>query len=162
MLPALLPDLLCRHTCRDTPLLSRVAVGYFVKEGHDGAWRLEFLVYRDVGVQYSWLFLQLEGPLAQLVEHRTFNPWVVGSIPTGPTLQDRPETLSLRPVFCSCVHGSPALVRIPRRSTVCWADKGQGECVEGQSSVRSATMAAWGRASGSTRECVLTTVKPAF
>src|SRR6478736_7194187 len=26
------------------------------------------------------------GPLAQLVEHRTFNPWVVGSIPTGPTL----------------------------------------------------------------------------
>lgn len=26
------------------------------------------------------------GPLAQLVEHRTFNPWVVGSSPTGPTL----------------------------------------------------------------------------
>ena len=26
-----------------------------------------------------------EGPLAQLVEHRTFNPWVVGSNPTGPT-----------------------------------------------------------------------------
>ena len=26
-----------------------------------------------------------EGPLAQLVEHRTFNPWVVGSSPTGPT-----------------------------------------------------------------------------
>ena len=26
------------------------------------------------------------GPLAQLVEQRTFNPWVVGSIPTGPTL----------------------------------------------------------------------------
>ena len=25
------------------------------------------------------------GPLAQLVEQRTFNPWVVGSIPTGPT-----------------------------------------------------------------------------
>jgi hypothetical protein len=22
-------------------------------------------------------------PVAQLVEHRTFNPWVVGSIPTG-------------------------------------------------------------------------------
>ena len=26
------------------------------------------------------------GPLAQSVEQRTFNPWVVGSIPTGPTL----------------------------------------------------------------------------
>jgi hypothetical protein len=26
-----------------------------------------------------------EGPLAQSVEQRTFNPWVVGSIPTGPT-----------------------------------------------------------------------------
>src|SRR5689334_8943142 len=26
------------------------------------------------------------GPLAQLVEHRTFNPLVVGSSPTGPTL----------------------------------------------------------------------------
>ena len=25
------------------------------------------------------------GPLAQSVEQRTFNPWVVGSIPTGPT-----------------------------------------------------------------------------
>ena len=28
------------------------------------------------------------GPLAQSVEQRTFNPWVVGSIPTGPTLPD--------------------------------------------------------------------------
>jgi hypothetical protein len=27
----------------------------------------------------------LQGPLAQSVEQRTFNPWVVGSIPTGPT-----------------------------------------------------------------------------
>ena len=27
----------------------------------------------------------LRGPLAQLVELRTFNPQVVGSIPTGPT-----------------------------------------------------------------------------
>jgi hypothetical protein len=32
----------------------------------------------------SWL-----GPLAQLVEHRTFNPWVVGSSPTGPTLSPK-------------------------------------------------------------------------
>ena len=29
--------------------------------------------------------LWLPGPLAQSVEQRTFNPWVVGSIPTGPT-----------------------------------------------------------------------------
>ena len=27
------------------------------------------------------------GPLAQSVEQRTFNPWVVGSIPTGPTVK---------------------------------------------------------------------------
>ena len=26
-----------------------------------------------------------DGPLAQLAEHRTFNPGVVGSIPTRPT-----------------------------------------------------------------------------
>ena len=25
------------------------------------------------------------GPIAQLVEQRTFNPWVDGSIPSGPT-----------------------------------------------------------------------------
>ena len=29
----------------------------------------------------------LLGPLAQSVEQQTFNLWVVGSIPTGPTLQ---------------------------------------------------------------------------
>ena len=28
---------------------------------------------------------QTVGPLAQSVEQRTFNPWVVGSSPTGPT-----------------------------------------------------------------------------
>ena len=31
----------------------------------------------------------LRGPLAQLVEQRTFNPWVVGSSPTGPTVSWR-------------------------------------------------------------------------
>ena len=31
------------------------------------------------------------GPLAQSVEQRTFNPWVVGSIPTGPTIYLRQE-----------------------------------------------------------------------
>ena len=29
------------------------------------------------------------GPLAQSVEQRTFNPWVVGSIPTGPTSAEK-------------------------------------------------------------------------
>jgi len=29
------------------------------------------------------------GPIAQSVEQRTFNPWVVGSIPTGPTVSSR-------------------------------------------------------------------------
>ena len=39
------------------------------------------------------------GPLAQLVEQRTFNPWVVGSIPTGPTFvisRDIVDTLRRR------------------------------------------------------------------
>jgi hypothetical protein len=31
------------------------------------------------------LLLSHLGPLAQSVEQRTFNPWVVGSISTGPT-----------------------------------------------------------------------------
>jgi len=30
------------------------------------------------------------GPLAQSVEQQTFNLWVVGSIPTGPTSQAEP------------------------------------------------------------------------
>src|SRR5699024_11236050 len=33
------------------------------------------------------------GPLAQSVEQRTFNPWVVGSSPTGPTPRTRLEPL---------------------------------------------------------------------
>ncbi len=32
------------------------------------------------------------GPLAQSVEQRTFNPWVVGSIPTGPTTCFKEQT----------------------------------------------------------------------
>jgi hypothetical protein len=35
----------------------------------------------------------ISGPLAQSVEQRTFNPWVVGSIPTGPTSLDTPRNL---------------------------------------------------------------------
>ena len=40
-------------------------------------------------------FLIGPGPLAQSVEQRTFNPWVVGSIPTGPTLALYYSTSSL-------------------------------------------------------------------
>ena len=32
-------------------------------------------------------FCSVDAPLAQLVEHRTFNPWVVGSSPTGRTVK---------------------------------------------------------------------------
>ena len=81
-----LPDLLCRGRWADRPLPARAVVGCSLKRGHDAALQGPFLDWLDVEVQYSWLFEQLEGPLAQLVEHRTFNPWVVGSIPTGPTL----------------------------------------------------------------------------
>ena len=38
------------------------------------------------------------GPLAQSVEQRTFNPWVVGSIPTGPTL-NKPVFYGNLPIF---------------------------------------------------------------
>ena len=40
-----------------------------------------------VEISYSIIQRQISeiGPLAQSVEQRTFNPWVVGSIPTGPT-----------------------------------------------------------------------------
>ena len=45
------------------------------------------------GVKYAGFFrydcplrvIDAVGPIAQSVEQRTFNPWVVGSIPTGPT-----------------------------------------------------------------------------
>jgi hypothetical protein len=33
------------------------------------------------------------GPIAQSVEQRTFNPWVDGSSPSGPTLPERLELL---------------------------------------------------------------------
>src|SRR3954447_2106098 len=44
----------------------------------------------EVSRVVSWDFWRLSaptGPLAQLAEQRTFNPRVVGSIPTGPTKQ---------------------------------------------------------------------------
>ena len=43
------------------------------------------------GYQWTGLKYTMGGPLAQLAEQRTFNPWVVGSSPTGPTSgkQDR-------------------------------------------------------------------------
>ena len=38
------------------------------------------------------------GPLAQSVEQQTFNLWVVGSIPTGPTLVTQPKS-TVQPGF---------------------------------------------------------------
>ena len=40
------------------------------------------------------------GPLAQSVEQRTFNPWVVGSIPTGPTYFGAFNLFELRHFEC--------------------------------------------------------------
>jgi hypothetical protein len=42
----------------------------------------------------------LEGMLAQLVEQRTFNPFVVGSTPAHPTKISGPEC-KFRPFFCA-------------------------------------------------------------
>lgn len=41
------------------------------------------------------------GPLAQLVEQRTFNPWVQGSIPCGRTTRSPNGEKSLRAFFIS-------------------------------------------------------------
>ena len=43
------------------------------------------------------------GPLAQSVEQRTFNPWVVGSIPTGPTSHGLKDEKLLFNVDCYSV-----------------------------------------------------------
>jgi hypothetical protein len=43
---------------------------------------------------FSGKFSAPTGPLAQLAEQRTFNPRVVGSIPTGPTLAECPARTS--------------------------------------------------------------------
>jgi hypothetical protein len=44
-------------------------------------WRLP-ITSRDAAFGYH----QRAGPLAQLAEQRTFNPWVLGSIPRRPTI----------------------------------------------------------------------------
>ena len=47
------------------------------------------------------------GPLAQLVEQRTFNPRVVGSIPTGPTRSDQSQYAAAPKLIASglrCFH----------------------------------------------------------
>ncbi len=52
------------------------------------------------------------GPLAQSVEHRTFNPLVVGSIPTRPTnpsVQSVSESDSIRWSLVRFQHGPPIL-----------------------------------------------------
>ena len=49
------------------------------------------------------------GPLAQSVEQRTFNPWVVGSIPTGPT-QKREWLSSCKSALQTIVGGMSIVV----------------------------------------------------
>ena len=45
------------------------------------------LPIKPLGFQSFWKTALVKlGPLAQSVEQQTFNLWVVGSIPTGPTL----------------------------------------------------------------------------
>ena len=58
------------------------------------------------------------GPLAQLAEHRTFNPGVVGSIPTRPTMLDSnplrlqlPVTLTPSLLGGGVTHGNRAWPR---------------------------------------------------
>ena len=49
------------------------------------------------------------GPLAQSVEQRTFNPWVVGSIPTGPTfIFKKKHTGLINLALLEALHGSSA------------------------------------------------------
>jgi hypothetical protein len=48
------------------------------------AWYTMIIVGLDL---IFWVYL---GPLAQSVEQQTFNLWVVGSIPTGPTRMYNP------------------------------------------------------------------------
>lgn len=50
-------------------------------------------VHRPPGATPRWL-PSVRGPLAQLAEQRTFNPWVLGSIPRRPTIL--PGRCSLR------------------------------------------------------------------
>lgn len=40
--------------------------------------------------------LSRSGPLAQMVEHRTFNPLVAGSIPAGPTTSEGVQSRDFR------------------------------------------------------------------
>jgi hypothetical protein len=68
------------------------------------------------GVRYT-LFRQWYGPLAQLVELRTFNPQVVGSSPTGPTVSEcRSEGLSGSPGRPSPVCSGPRRLSVMRKS----------------------------------------------
>ena len=41
----------------------------------------------DLGQEIGFFITSHLGPLAQSVEQQTFNLWVVGSIPTGPTIE---------------------------------------------------------------------------
>jgi len=56
------------------------------------------------GARVFVIILGLRGPLAQLVEQRTLNPLVVGSIPTRPTIPDKPCSDARHSCFWSSGH----------------------------------------------------------
>jgi hypothetical protein len=51
------------------------------------------------GLEISAALPSRAGPLAQLAEQRTFNPWVVGSSPTGPTRLTWDYVINRRPII---------------------------------------------------------------
>ena len=46
----------------------------------------DWYVYINSPIQFEVASKFVVGPIAQSVEQRTFNPWVDGSSPSGPTL----------------------------------------------------------------------------
>ena len=51
------------------------------------------------------------GPIAQSVEQRTFNPWVLGSIPSGPTGTSNDRLRLAKCPFCPFIATILGLIR---------------------------------------------------
>jgi hypothetical protein len=78
----------------------------------------ELVVTPKTHHQYLYHYVAFRlGPLAQSVEQRTFNPWVVGSSPTGPTLT---EDVIRRPLLLTWMNQGIRLkwFRIPLKFTL--------------------------------------------
>ena len=85
-----------RTSCAHGPqtVASEAGIAYVLRpwatndRGGRGSGEIEVALRRAVLLNvssYVGFGLHVRGPLAQLAEQRTFNPWVVGSSPTGPT-----------------------------------------------------------------------------